>query len=241
MILEFCYYADNYNSNYKTQNMAPTTSEYIKKEIIDQLVWDNSVNANEILVSVSDGAVKLRGRVPTYASKIAAEKNAWSVEGVNRVENLLEVELPPDTARPSDTEITRSIENKLVWNSEITSANISIQTTDGIVSLNGTVDSFWQKSLAEDVAHFTRGVVDVVNNLAVSVTKSVIDIDIESDIKSTMKRSGLTGGHDITVSVANGIVRLSGTVPNHAVKKQAKSIAMYTAGVIDVIDDVVVG
>jgi osmotically-inducible protein OsmY len=221
--------------------MAPTNSEYIKKEIIDQLVWDNSVNAGEILVSVNGGVAELRGRVPTYAAKIAAEKNACSVDGVIRVENLLEVELPPDTARPSDTEITRSIENKLVWNSEINSANINVKTTDGVVSLSGSVDSFWQKSLAEDVAHFTKGVVEVINNLAVSVTKSVIDIDIERDIKNTLKRSGLTTGHDITVSVTNGIVRLSGTVPNHAIKKQAKNIAIYTAGVIDVIDDVAIG
>jgi osmotically-inducible protein OsmY len=81
----------------------------------------------------------------------------------------------------------------------------------------------------------------VVNNLSVSVTKSIVDIDIEKDIKSTFKRSGLVKEDDITVSVTNGIVRLSGTVPNYTVKKQANNIAMYTAGVIDVVDDIVVG
>ncbi len=221
--------------------MGPTSSELIKKEIIDQLTWDSSVNANDIYVTVTDGVAELRGKVPTYASKIAAEKNACSVEGVRRVENYLEVELPPDLSRPSDTEITSTIENKLIWNSEINSAGMNVQTTDGVVSLSGTVDSYWQKSLAEDVALFTKGVTEVANNLSVSVTKSIVDIDIERDIKSTFKRSGLVKEEDITVSVTNGIVRLSGTVPNYTVKKQAKNIAMYTAGVIDVVDDIVLG
>ena len=63
------------------------------------------------------GVVQLKGKVPTYASKIAAEKDVYEVEGVNKVENYLEVEISPDFARPTDAEITRNIENKLVWNS----------------------------------------------------------------------------------------------------------------------------
>lgn len=157
------------------------------------------------------------------------------------MENYLEVEISPDFPRPPDAEITRNLENKLVWNSEINSANINVQTSQGIVSLTGTVDSYWEKSLAEDIALYTSGVIEVINNLSVSVTKSVIDIDIEKDIKSTFKRSGLVKENDIAVNVTSGIVRLSGTLPNYAAKRQAYNIAMFTAGVMDVIDDIVIG
>lgn len=223
----------------KFNAMSPTTAELKKQDIIDQLTWDNRVDANEVFVHVQGGVVQLKGKVPTYASKIAAEKDVYEVEGVNKVENYLEVEISPDFARPTDAGITRNIENKLVWNSEINSANINVQTTRGIVSLTGTVDSYWEKKLAEDIALYTSGVMEVINDLSVSVTKSVVDIDIEKDIKSTFKRSGLVNEDDITVNVTGGIVRLSGTLPNYAAKRQAYNIAMYTAGVVDVIDDII--
>jgi hypothetical protein len=77
------------------QHMGPTTSELIKKEIIDQLTWDSSVNANDVYVTVTDGVAELRGKVSTYASKIAAEKNACSVEGVDVLRTTLKSSFPP--------------------------------------------------------------------------------------------------------------------------------------------------
>lgn len=55
--------------------MSPTSAEIKKQDIIDQLTWDNSVNANEVYVNVQESTVQLKGTVPTYASKVAAEKN----------------------------------------------------------------------------------------------------------------------------------------------------------------------
>lgn len=223
--------------------MSPSTTEIIKQDIIDQLTWDNRIDANDVYVSVRDGVVILQGTVPSYAAKVAAEKDAYQVDGVNRVENELKVEFPPETERPDDQEITENIEKKLIWNSQVNSANISVQTVDGVVSLTGSVDSFWEKIMAEDIAQYTHGVTDVINRLLVSVTKSVLDIDIEKDIKNTYKRSGLLAGNedDLTVSVTNGIVRLSGVVPSYPAKRQAYNIAKYTSGVVDVIDDLSTG
>jgi osmotically-inducible protein OsmY len=64
---------------------------------------------------------------------------------------------------------------------------------------------------------------------------------IVKSIKSTFKRSGLVNYQDITVNVAFGIVKLSGTLPNYTAKRQAYNIAMYTAGVVDVIGDITIG
>ncbi len=221
--------------------MSPTAEEITKQDIIDQLTWDHSVNANEIYVNVQDDVVQLKGKVPTYASKIAAEKDVYEVSGVTWVQNHLEVESPPDITRPTDLEITETIENKLAWNSQINSASIKVKTKDGIVTLSGVVDSYWEKNLAEDTALFTNGVIEVIDDLSVSLVKTVVDIDIEKDIKNAYRRNRLPGREEISVSVQNGIVRLSGVVPGFSVKKEAYNIAAYTAGVVDVIDDITVG
>ena len=96
--------------------MSPTSDEIKKQEIVDQLVWNNSVDANDVRVEVINGMVTLEGTVPSYAAKMAAEREAYLVSGVTSVENLIEVELPAEVPPPGDVEIARNVESKLLWN-----------------------------------------------------------------------------------------------------------------------------
>ncbi len=220
--------------------MCPTLAEIKKQDIVDHLTWNNSVNANEVFVNVDNGTVQLKGTVPTYASKVAAEKAVYEVPGVIKVENYLKIEMDPDVARPTDQEIARNIESKLISNSRIDSVNIMIDVSEGIVTLSGFTGSYWEKKHAEHIALDTKGVIEVINNLQVQITKSVIDIDIENDIKNTLERIGLSDHDQVTVSSNEGVVRLSGVLPGYREKNRAYTIAMYTAGVIDVLDDITV-
>ena len=222
--------------------MKKNTDEFIKQEILDHLVWDTSVDANDVFVNVADGVVQLSGVVPTYTAKIAAEKNAYRVADVVKVENLIEVEFPPEITIPGDTEITNMVESKLLWNDQIDATNIDVETLNGVVTLTGNVNSYWEKKLASDLAFTTKGVLRVENNLVVVVVgKSFIDIDIENDIKSAFKRNILIDADKIDVSVKNGIAHLTGIVPSFAMKEEAFDTAMLTAGVLDVTDDIIIG
>lgn len=221
--------------------MKKNTDEFIKQEILDQLIWDTSVDANDVFVDVADGVVQLSGVVPTYTAKIAAEKNAYRVAGVLKVENLIEVELLPEITIPIDTEITNMVESKLLWNDQIDATNIDVETLNGVLTLTGNVNSYWEKSLAKNLAVATRGVKHVENNLAVFVGKTFADIDIENDIKNAFKRNILIEADKIDVSVKNGIAHLTGIVPSIAMKEEAFNTAMMTAGVLDVTDDIIIG
>ena len=169
----------NYLDKKNLITMAPTTEELTKQDVIDELTWDDSVDANDIDVTVHDGLVELNGSVPTYAAKAAAERDAYLASDTTTVINNLTVRFPTTRAVPTDIEITTNIENKLNWNSQINASGIKVRTTDGIVTLSGVVDTYWEKGLAEDVALYTDGVIDVVNELTVTPVKSIIDIDIE--------------------------------------------------------------
>lgn len=218
--------------------MSPFTEEIIKQDIIDHLTWDSSVNSNDVHVSVEGGTVYLKGSVPNYVAKIAAERDACQVEGVIHVESFLEVAFPPAQTLPADHEINNTIENILMWNSKIDSENIHVDTDDNVVTLSGYVGSFWEKHLAADIAVSTNGVLEVKNELVVRPSKTIIDLDIERDIRSAFQRSSLINEKNIGVSVDSGIVHLSGNAVNYPVKLQARDIAMYTAGVVDVVDDI---
>jgi osmotically-inducible protein OsmY len=63
----------------------------IRDDVISELGWDPQVpDAAGIGVNVSDGAVTLTGRTPTYAGKLAAARAAERVYGVRSVADDLE-------------------------------------------------------------------------------------------------------------------------------------------------------
>ena len=216
------------------------TSEIRKQDVVDQLIWDNSVNANDVFVNVQDGNVQLKGEVSTYSAKLAAAEDAYKVAGVRNVENLIEVKLPETTVLPNDDEITSNINKMLLWNSNIVSSDIKVITENRMVTLQGKVDTYWEKYQAENIANSANGVLGVINLLTVELSTSKVDEDIRNDIVSAFNRSVLIQEGEIDVSVNNGIVTLQGSVPNYAVKREATNVAMYTAGVLEVIDDLVI-
>jgi len=65
------------------------SDERIREDVSDRLSDDDEVDASEITVTVSNGEVRLEGRVPDRHSKHRAEDIAESVSGVREVSNQL--------------------------------------------------------------------------------------------------------------------------------------------------------
>jgi hyperosmotically inducible periplasmic protein len=66
-----------------------------------------------------------------------------------------------------DATITASVKTKLVADRASNLTRVDVDTNNGTVYLNGTVDSTGQKSRAEQLAWQAKGVKSVVNNLQV--------------------------------------------------------------------------
>lgn len=64
----------------------------VKEQIEAALERNARVDANNITVHLEDGTVTLFGKVSSWAEKDEAEQAAWFAPGVERVENLLEVD-----------------------------------------------------------------------------------------------------------------------------------------------------
>jgi len=67
----------------------------------------------------------------------------------------------------ADTKVTATIKGKLLVNHELASQDISVTTTDGVVTLSGTVGSVDDISRAMALAMETDGVREVVSKLQV--------------------------------------------------------------------------
>ena len=147
--------------------------EEIKQEVVEQLVWDNRVDAAEIKVEVEFGRVTLSGTVPSSFTQQAAIDDAWSVDGVIAVDDNLSIE--PYSVSAAGEPLAAAVEGALLIDSQVDSSEITVSSSDGQVTLEGTVAALWQKLRAEEIASVVKGVLGVTNEIAVVPTEDVLD------------------------------------------------------------------
>jgi hypothetical protein len=69
------------------------------------------------------------------------------------------------TRKPDDTKISSEIQGKFDQDSGLSTKQLTVQTSDGVVTLAGTVDNDAQREAASRQAASVAGVKTVVNNL----------------------------------------------------------------------------
>jgi osmotically-inducible protein OsmY len=121
-----------------------------------------SVPAAAVTILVKDGWITLEGKVPLWYQKDAAEtavSNLWGVKGVT---NDIQLQSPLN-ARDIKQKIQLSLERLAA----IEADRITIEVHDGIVTLNGEVDSWRERDEAGGAAWSAPGVTNVRNLLSV--------------------------------------------------------------------------
>lgn len=213
-------------------------TEDIRRDIYNQLAWDNRVGHTNIMVNVTDeGTVILSGMVKSHVDRFEAEEDAYTVSGVKHVENRLTVSLPPTYPVPGDEDITARVESLLQWNPTVDASQVQVIVTNGVLTLTGNVDSIWQKNRAGLLAEQIAGIISVDNRLEVRPRSRISDKEIRNDILATLARNTLIQALHVDVSVDEGVVTLSGMVDNHMTHRTVVAIATNTSGVIDVQDN----
>jgi osmotically-inducible protein OsmY len=208
----------------------------LRKDVVEELEWDPSIDARTIGVAIEDGIIALTGHVSSYADKANAEKIVKRVHGVQGVANDLEVKLPTSFER-DDVDIARSAVNALEWNVSVPKDRIKVTVSKGWVTLDGTVDWYYQKRAAEDVVFLLAGVRGVANNISVT-TKHVHVQDVKGKIEAALKRNAEIDSKKIVVQASDGKVTLSGTVRSWVEREDAVNAAWAAPGVMNVVDQI---
>ena len=216
------------------------SDEQIKKDVVDELYWDTRIDASKVNVSVNDGIVTLTGEVSTYGDILEARWAALRMEGVVDVIDSLEVQYLTPPALPSDLEIQERATNLIVWDPDIDETKLTITVLNGVVTLEGAVDVSWKKPFVEEKVSRIRGIIGIENNLAVVPSMKITDQAIGEDIMDAFDRDFMIDPGKITATVNNGVVTLSGSVPNWTAYRLAEDDAFYTSGVIDVNNKLIV-
>jgi osmotically-inducible protein OsmY len=144
----------------------PTSSQRSDTEIahaaINALKWDTEVPDELIKPKVENGWVTLEGAVEFFYQKSAAERCVRFLNGVRGVINLMSVKPGATT-----TKISENIEAALKRRAEMDADKVKVDTTDGKVTLRGSVHSWLELKEVENAAWATPGVWSVDDRLAV--------------------------------------------------------------------------
>lgn len=139
----------------------------------------------------------------------------------------------------SDTRLLADVAEELKFDPSIDSSKVQIGVHDGIVTLSGTVPSYWQKVQAEKVVRRVSGVRGIANDLTVDILGTFKRDD--SDIARTAANA-LEWHSDlpktIQVTVNNGWVTLTGTVDWNFQKEEAERVVKSLSGVKAVINNI---
>lgn len=140
-----------------------------------------------------------------------------------------------------DAKLHADVAEQLEADPSIDASRIAIAVKDGIVTLTGTVPSFWQKVEAENIAKHVAGVRAIANELQVELPSEHIrdDTDIaRAAAQAPAWHSDLP--QTIQVSVSNGWVTLSGTVEWQFQKQEAEAAVKHLTGVKGLVNNIAI-
>ena len=137
----------------------------IAHAVVNALRWDIQVPDDKIKAKVSSGWITLEGEVEWQYQRNAAERAVRYLTGVQGVTNLIGVK----PKRASTFEVSGKIRDALRRSAELDAERITVEASEGHVTLNGTVRSWAERQDAERAAWSAPGVTSVDDRIAISL------------------------------------------------------------------------
>jgi osmotically-inducible protein OsmY len=228
---------------------ANDADDRVEDRIESRLSHDAKLKGHDVRVDVENGVATLKGKVPDQAHRARAERLAH-VAGVTRIDNNLEIDKDAvkdrieDNARMAKKRIDDRAEkakDQVDAREDRAKARVDAQAKTAKeqrdVDRSVDVDRDRRDDRRADVdrrAPVERRDVDRKPENENEVT----DAWITTKVKAQFIGVDALKGSDISVDTnQNGVVTLTGTVPNEVARAKAVEIARTTKGVRKVVDD----
>jgi osmotically-inducible protein OsmY len=114
----------------------------------------------------------------------------------------------------SDKQLQQDVMDDLRWDPSLDASKVGVSATNGVVTLNGSVPSYFQKQNAERVVKRVLGVRAVANDIEVRLPNTIEknDSDIAQAALNALKWDTSVPEENVTLSVTKGWITLEGSV-----------------------------
>jgi osmotically-inducible protein OsmY len=212
------------------KNPALPDDAALQKAVRDELVQDLRISdPYSVSADAENGHVTLKGLVANYAQKRLALEDAKDVVGVGWVTNDLVVK----STTGDDLTLQHKVRSALDSDCALFGEKIDAYVEDGVVTLSGTVDTYYEREHAGDVASRIAGVRETRNNLEVTSCDAYSDSTLTKRIEDRLAGSWETKNVAacIHVKVENGKATLTGSVDTWGERREADRLACFTTGI----------
>ncbi|MFY9706945.1 MAG: BON domain-containing protein [Desulfobacterales bacterium] len=209
----------------------------LKENVSDRLYEDRRLDVSKIQVKVKHGEVILKGSAETGQASAFAQEDVAGVAGVKNIVNRIEVQLPEKIAPPTDEAIRARIRAALLLESDIVPVDFVLAVSDGVVFIDGFVETLKEKRRVGKIAARERGVLDVRNNLTVVPGQDQGDGDLTERIQAALEGDEPGSIKSVGFRVERGVATLTGTVASWESRRRVNEAVASVSGVIDVRDN----
>jgi osmotically-inducible protein OsmY len=179
-------------------------------------------------VSVPDDFRRL---VPANASI------AWQTNHRRHGREIVQIILNIHTMKTND-ELRKDVMEQISWTPELRSVatEIGVAAKDGVITLTGTVDSYWKKVAAENAAQKVSGVKVVASDVIVKLAGGIMrtDTEIAQAVRNALRWNSAVDDDSVDVKVDGGWVSLSGQVDWRFQKDSIQRSVENLTGVVGV-------
>ncbi len=142
----------------------------------------------------------------------------------------------------TDTELQRDVMTELKWEPTIRAAEIGVSAKDGVVTLNGVVDSYSKKWAIVRAVKRVYGVKAVAEEIKVTlpVPYKRPDEDIARSATNSLNWNVWVPHDRVKVRVQNGWITLTGDVDWYSEKEQAENAVRHLIGVVGVTNSITI-
>ena len=211
----------------------------LEQAVRGALLEDPATDSYEIDVTARDGEVTLTGTVQSWQERQLSELVAKSVAGVTGVSTDIQVD---SAAERLDFEIEADVESRLANDVLVDDFLITVDVSDGVVTLGGTVGSLAEKNRAIrdawvagtsevdgsglDIEWWAR---DSMRRETAFTERT--DAEIEEAVRDALIYDPRVLSYQPDVTVSDGTVTLSGTVDTLEAKRAAEADTRNVVGV----------
>ena len=203
----------------------------LQRGVFDEFVHESVLDAADIRVVVDGRVVTLLGSVKRYPDKLAAERAAKRVRGVQMVRDELEV-MPPVSELRTAWEITLAAMQVLESHVLVPRDRVQATVAGGWVALAGEVSRGAERRAAEQAVQCLVGVKGVINRLTVQLAAA--PEGLRARVTAALARTAGLPGHRIDVAIEDDEVVLQGRVPCVAERERVEQAAWDVPSVTSV-------